>query len=231
LRQWNNGIESAELSSRGPICALRQYRAGALKLRWRPLWPPPFLMLARIHRRNIALLLLLGLLALVPGAARATATAQGVALNAGASCTSGDLDLTLTTVGAQRELGRATNVAGQTLASFEQATPFLGTFSGTFVDYQIGPLAPSQPPNTLIGSYAYVGTTPPTPATTAEFFVLYNCSTRQVILSCFGPYGTCPQTAAQAKAEIPIPALGTQGLALAALLLGASGLLALRRRA
>src|SRR5262249_51152274 len=137
-----------------------------------------------------------------------------------------------TTVGAQREFGLATTVAGQTLASFEQATPFLGTFSGTFVDYQIGPFAaPAPPPNTLIGSYAYVGTTPPTAATTAEFFVLYNCSARQVIRSCSGPYGTCPQTAAQARAQIPIPALGPEGLALAALLLGASGLLALRRRA
>lgn len=191
-------------------------------------------MVTRIHRRNIALPLLLGLLALVPGAARAAATAQGVALNVNASCTKADLDLTLTTVGALREFGLATNVSGQLTPPFEQATPFLGTFSGTFVDYQIpdpGNPMPPQPPNTLIGSYAYVGTTPPTAATTAEFFVLYNCSTRQVVLSCFGPYGTCPQTAAQAKAEIPIPTLGPQGLAVAALLLGASGLLALRRRA
>lgn len=188
-------------------------------------------MLSRIQRRNLASLLLIGLLALVPGAARASATAQGVALNAAASCTNADLDLTLTTVGALRESGLATNLAGQTLASFEQATPFLGTFSGTFVGYQIIPFAPPQPPNTLIGSYAYVGTTPPTSGTTAEFFVLYNCSTRQIVLSCYGPYGTCPQTAAQAKATIPIPALGAEGLALAALLLATSGFAALRRRA
>lgn len=188
-------------------------------------------MLARIHRRNFALLVLFGLLALVPGAARSAATAQGVALNAGASCTNADLDLTLTTVGATREFGQATNLSGQTLATFEQATPFLGTFSGTFVDYQISPLVPGQPPQSLIGSYAYVGTTPPSAATTAEFFVFYNCSTRQVLLSCYGPYGTCPQTAAQAKATIPIPALGAEGLALAMLLLMVSGVVALRRRA
>ena len=188
-------------------------------------------MRSQIHRWNVLLLLVLSLVALLPGAARAAATAQGVALNASASCTNADLDLTLTTVGAQREFGLATNLSGQTLATFEQATQFLGTFSGLFVDYQLVPFGPPQSANTLIGSYAYVGTTPPTSATTAEFFVLYNCSTRQVLLSCFGPYGTCPQTAAQAKATIPIPALGPQGLVLAALLLGASGLLALRRRA
>jgi hypothetical protein len=191
-------------------------------------------MRTRNHRRNLALLLLLGLVSLLPGAARAAATAQGVALNANASCTNADLDLTLTTVGAQREFGQATNLAGQIVPPFEQATPFLGTFSGTFIDYQIpnsiNPMPP-QPANSLIGSYAYVGTTPPSSGTTAEFFVLYNCSTRQVLLSCFGPYGTCPQTAAAANAAIPIPALGPESLALAALLLAATGVLALRQRA
>jgi len=182
----------------------------------------------------VALLLLLGVVAVLPGAARAAATAQGVALNANASCSNASLDLTLTTVGAQREFGQATNAAGPIVTPFEQATPFLGTFSGTFVDYQIPDSAnpmPAQPPGTLIGSYAYVGTTPPSSGTTAEFFVLYNCSTRQVLLSCFGPYGTCPQTATAAKATIPIPALGPESLVLAALLLAATGLLALRQRA
>jgi len=127
-------------------------------------------MRTRNHRRNLALLLLLGLVSLLPGAARAAATAQGVALNANASCTNADLDLTLTTVGAQREFGQATNLAGQIVPPFEQATPFLGTFSGTFIDYQIpnsiNPMPP-QAAGTLIGSYAYVGTTPPSSSTTA----------------------------------------------------------------
>jgi hypothetical protein len=173
---------------------------------------------------------LLGLAAGMPALAHAAATAQGVALNVNAGCTTGDLDLTLTTVGATREFGQATNLAGTTVATFEQATT-LGTFSGTFTGYTIGPFAPAQPPSTLIGSYAYVGTTPPTSATTAEFFVYYNCSTRQVLLSCFGPYGTCPQTALQAQRAIAIPTFDRTGLALAMLLLAASALVALRRRA
>ena len=171
---------------------------------------------------------LLAFAAGMPAFAHAAATAQGVALNVNASCSNADLDLTLTTVGAVRESGKATNLAGATLYSFEQATT-LGTFSGTFTGYTISPFA-EQPAGTLIGSYAYVGTTPPSAATTAEFFVYYNCSTRQVLLSCFGPYGTCPQTALGAQSAIPIPALDNAGLALAMLLLAVSGVFVLRRR-
>jgi len=177
---------------------------------------------------RIASWVLLGLVAGLPAFAHAAATAQGVALGANAGCAAGDLDLTLTTVGATRESGQATNLAGTTLVTFEQATT-LGTFSGTFSGYTIGPFA-AQPAETLIGSYAYIGTTPPTAATTAEFFVYYNCSTRKVLLSCFGPYGTCPKTAQQAQAAIPIPTLDRAGLAAAALLLTLIALLTLRRQ-
>lgn len=173
--------------------------------------------------------MVLALAAGMPAFAHAAATAQGVALNANASCSNADLDLTLTTVGAAREFGLASNLSGATLNTFEQATT-LGTFSGTFTGYTISPLVPAQPAGTLIGSYAYIGTTPPTAATTAEFFVYYNCSTRQVLLSCFGPYGTCPQTAIRAQAAIPIPTLDKVGLALAMLLLALSASLVLRQR-
>jgi hypothetical protein len=193
----------------------------------------------RFDNRALASWVMFGFLAGIPMAAHALATAQGVALNVNASCTTADLDLTLTTAGAAREYGLATNLAGTTLNSFEQATPLLGTFSGTFVGYQIGPLTPTQPAGALIGSYAYVGTTPPTAATTAEFFIYYNCSTRQVLLACSGAYGSCPQTAVQAQdliqgapAFLPaIPTLDGIGLALVTLLLAAAALPALRRRA
>ena len=174
---------------------------------------------------------MLGFLAGIPTIVHAAATAQGVALNVAASCGNADLDLTLTTAGAMREFGLVT-YGSTTLYTFEQATPSLGTFSGTFVGYKNSPFTP--PPLTgpvLIGSYAYVGTTPPTAATTAEFFVYYNCSTRQVLYSCFGPYGTCPQTAQQAQLAVPVPTLDKAGLALTALLLALSALAARRRRA
>ena len=176
-------------------------------------------------------LLMLGLVAVVPSPAQASATAQGVALNTSASCSNASLDLSLTTIGAIRESGQSTNLAGTVLDSFEQPTVTFANFSGTYVGYVIN-VAPTQPPGTLIGSYAYVGTTPPSSATTAEFFVYYNCSTGQVLLSCFGPYGTCPQTAVQAQAALSnaIPTLDPWVLVLAMLLLGGSASVALRRR-
>ena len=190
-------------------------------------------MLLRFVIRRFAPWAMLGLAAGMPALAHAAATAQGVALNVNAGCANADLDLTLTTIGALREYGLATNLAGAALNTFEQATPGLATFSGTYTGYIISPLAASPPSAaaTMIGSYAYVGTTPPTAATTAEFFIYYNCSTRQILTACYGPYGTCPQTAAQAQALIPIPTLDRAGLALAMLLLAVSAFVALRRRA
>lgn len=170
------------------------------------------------------------LFALAPMHAQATATAQGVALNVNAGCSAGDLDITLTTVGAHREFWMATTLTGATLVQGEAGTA-LSTFSGTFTGFQIGFLT-AQPANTLIGSYAYVGETPPSAADTAEFFVYYNCTTRQVVLSCFGARGTCPQTAQQAAAALAsrVPTLGAWALPFTVLLVGAAGTLALRRR-
>ena len=147
-----------------------------------------------------------------PWHAEGAATAGGVALDASADCSRGDLDITLTTAGASRESWLATNAAGATLVQGEGATS-LGNFDGTFPDFRIGPTGflVAQPANTLIGSYAYVGETPPSASNTAEFFVYYNCTTREVLYSCSGAYGTCPQTAQAAAVLIPVghPDLGT----------------------
>ncbi|MCL4238291.1 MAG: hypothetical protein KJ047_08590 [Anaerolineae bacterium] len=130
----------------------------------------------------------------------AAATAQGVALSAWANCGDADLDITLTTVGATREYGLITNEAGDVLGEFEEPTG-LSNFSGTYGGYGML-VSPTQPEGTVIGSYAYVGETPPSAADTAEFFVLYECSsgTSNVLDTCYGPYGMCPQTAQQALA-------------------------------
>ena len=155
---------------------------------------------------------------------QSTVTAQGVALNTAADCTNADLDITLTSVDAEREFGQTSLLDGTILGSFEQGTG-LANFSGTFVGYGM-PVSPDQPPGTTIGSYAYVGTTPPSAATTGEFFIVYQCDTGLVLDSCYGPYGTCPQTAQewQLQQAEPIPTLSSLGIALFAGLLAVLGL-------
>jgi len=138
----------------------------------------------------------------------AAATAEGVALNALAGCDDASLDIIFTSVNAHREFGQATLEAGTILNSFEQNTT-LGNFSGTFINYGIS--IPLQPDNTVIGSYAYVGETPPSFLDTAEFFMLYECTTREVIVSCYGAYGTCPQTAAAALQPAALTLLKPNG--------------------
>src|SRR6185369_10658554 len=165
------------------------------------------------------------------GAAGASAVAQGVALNPAAGCSNGNLDITLTTVGAQREGWRATTLAGSTISQGEVPTGLV-TFSGTFTGFQIV-FSPAQASDSLVASYAYVGASPPSANDTAEFFVFYRCSTREVLLSCYGPYGTCPQTAQQAVAILApkVPTQGPLALLLTAVLLAAAGGFALARRA
>jgi hypothetical protein len=166
----------------------------------------------------------------LPGVAAASATAQGVALNAAAGCSNGNLDITLTTAGANREGWRATDLAGATISQGENSAG-LPTFSGTFVGFQIV-FSPAQAAGSQVASYAYVGETPPSPGDTAEFFVFYNCTTRTVLYSCFGPYGTCPQTAQQALAVLAprIPTQGPLALLLTTVLVAAAGGFALSRR-
>ncbi len=148
--------------------------------------------------------------------------------------TAGDLDITLTTTGASTDGWLATNLAGATLIQGAGPTG-VSNFSGTFQGFKIGPSGFNivQPPDTLVGSYASVGGTSPNASDTAEFFVYYNCSTRQVLYSCYGAYGSCPQTAQAAAALIAapsVPTLDRWALLATLLVLAAAGGLALRRR-
>lgn len=171
----------------------------------------------------------------VPWHAEATATAGGVALDAKADCSSAYLDITLSTAGATTEYWHATNSAGGDLGNSGKKATNLHDFVGTFSEFQVGDFGVTQPAGTLIGAYAWVGDDSPAASTTAEFFVYYNCTTREVLYSCFGAYGSCPATAqAAAGLAVPtipsIPTLGPVALALTALVAAAAGGLALSRR-
>lgn len=133
------------------------------------------------------------------------------------------------TVNPAREFGDVTNLAGTRIGGFpDQPSPLTGgSFNGTWTQ----PLTLPQPPNSLIGSYGGAGDNPPTTANTAEFFLLYNCTTRQVLYRCTGNYGTCPKTAQAALGRISeaIPAASPAALAALLLALLGGGALRLRR--
>jgi len=103
-----------------------------------------------------------------------------------------------------------------------------GSFSGTFN----APIAIAQQPNTLIGTYGSVGDFPAS-VNTAEYFILYNCTTKNVLYQCSGNAGKCPRTATAALAIITPSIPVDTPVLLAAMLatLGTLGALAARRRA
>jgi len=171
-------------------------------------------------------------LALVSGTIGAQSVSGPVTLAPVADCVArADVQWSFTyTTAPVREFGRITNAGGVTIGSFERASPLTGgSFSGSWRQ----DIGLPQAPNSLIGTYGGAGDSPPTATGTAEFFVLYNCTTRQVIYSCTGSYGTCPTTALAAIARNAESIPATSPAALAALLLGllTTGAFLLRRRA
>lgn len=165
-------------------------------------------MLEFLRILSVVLVIALLPLSLDTAPVHAAATAQGVSLSASADCsTNADLDVTFTAGTITREMGWITNET-KTLGYFEQPSSFSG-FSGTYANYG-QPIDKPQPEGTLIGSYAYIGDTPPD-TDTAEFFVAYTCSDTsgesEVVYSCYGEYGKCPQTIQEYK-KVDFPVLG-----------------------
>ena len=171
------------------------------------------------------------LVALVSGTALADSVSGPVSLAPSADCqTAADVQWSFTyTVNPAREFGTLTTLNGTVIGSYTRPSPLTGgSFSGTWQQ----PMTLLQPPNTLIGSYGGAGDNPATAANTAEFFVLYNCTTRQVIYRCSGNLGSCPTTAAQGLARVTeaIPATSDQTIAATLAALLATGAFALYRR-
>lgn len=169
--------------------------------------------------------------ALVSGAVFADSVSGPVQLAPAADCQStANVQWSFTyTVNPAREFGRITNVAGTVIGNYDQPSPLTGgAFNGSWTQ----PITLPQPPSTLIGSYGGAGDNPASAVNTAEFFILYNCTTRAVIYSCSGNLGRCPTTAALGLARISeaIPTSSPAGLAALLLALIGSGAFVLRRR-
>lgn len=171
------------------------------------------------------------LCALISGTAVADSVSGPVDLAPAADCQSSanvTWSFTFTTTPV-REFGQITTLHGTIIGSYNQASPLTGgSFNGTWTQ----PISLPQPPNTVIGSYGGAGDNPATAANTAEFFVLYNCTTREVMYRCNGNLGTCPRTAIEGLRRIThaIPVGSPAGLAGLMLLLAGVGAALLRQR-
>jgi MYXO-CTERM domain-containing protein len=177
-----------------------------------------------------AIAVLFTTVALAGGLAVAQPVALSVAPDPSLSC-NGDADLVLAwqNMGATHfEAGDVTLLTGADLGGFSDTSPRTGNnnFSGSYGIPYTGPI----PAGTVIGVYAEVGQRPPLASNTVQFFVLTNCSTRQVLFSCFGPYGTCPKTA-QGVTSQAVPTTSRETMAALALLLAVVGAFLIRRRA
>ncbi len=172
------------------------------------------------------------LCALVPVSAFAESTVTSLSLGTSvrpADCTSNaSVTWSFTyTVPPSTDYFSITTTSGP-IGGFQQpsAVGGSGTYSGTFN----APIAIPQQPNTLIGTYGSVGDYPPT-SNTAEYFILYNCTTKQVLYQCLGNGGYCPRTATAALALVsaPIPVDTPILVATLVVVLGALGGFAARR--
>ncbi len=149
-------------------------------------------------RLLLAISLLLLISAMLPAIVWAASSATGVTLSGFSGCTSpAGLDISMNTdATVTRETGIVTDDTGAVLMSFDQSSGF-ANFSGTYTGYNFASPAWSVPAGTVVGLYASIGSLPYSASNTIEFFVAYRCDTQQIVASCFGAYGSCPQSAAQ----------------------------------
>lgn len=162
------------------------------------------------------------------------ATAGAVTIAPNADCTSNaNLLPSWTGAGNHWEYGVARDAAGAIIGTFGPDASANDSWNATY----LVPITTAQNAGSRIMSYAWVGSNPPTPATAIEFAVVYNCSTKVVLYTCSGAYGTCATTVAAAVAAAPapgntpapIPTTSREVLFALVLLLSALGAFVLRR--
>ncbi len=151
----------------------------------------------------IRLLAVLAVAALGWTGAAFAASAGTITLAPSADCTSNaNLSVSWTGAGNHWEYGVARDAAGAVIGTFGPDASANDAWNGTY----LVPITTAQGPDSRIISYAWIGANTPTPATTIEFAVVYNCSTHAVLYSCSGPYGSCATTVTAALAVPPGPA-------------------------
>jgi hypothetical protein len=162
----------------------------------------------RILATLVPIVLVAGIIVGGAGPARANADVSATSVATSGvgretNCADASMAIGLHAVSVTQESGQTSNLGG-VLHTFAQASSFDG-FDGVFPDYG-NSIGTTQPVGTIVGTYAAIGSATPTAANTAEWFILYRCGATTadsvVLSSCFGDYGTCPQTAAEAVSRL-----------------------------
>lgn len=138
-----------------------------------------------------------------PASAAGTMDAQAIALASSASCLYGDVDITYAAAGVSDASVSFTAADGSVLDTYAGAA-YQSAYVGT--EHVLTEADAPAANGTILGVYVWVGTAPPSAATTGEFFVLYRCDgssesgggNNEVLQTCVGPYGTCPKSAYEA---------------------------------
>ena len=143
------------------------------------------------------------------------------------TCESGRLLMETSGTSGGRQYWRATatdsvNHEISVLGENEEQGPS-GDYSGPLdLPFLTGPV----PYGIAVTLYGYVGSTPPTPATTAEFSITYICDTLEVVATSAGAYGAI--TILPIRADVPM--LARDLLCVLALALAALGAAMLQKR-
>lgn len=144
-----------------------------------------------------------------PAHAQGPVDAQDAELSSSASCAQGDIEITYTGSGVERQITSFTAANGADLHTFDVKS-YAPAHNG--LEYVLSQTATPPAPGTVVAVHVIIGTSPAKPATSGEFFVVYRCDAmpnseggNNVVLDvCVGPYGTCPSTAAQWADRPPV---------------------------
>lgn len=141
-----------------------------------------------------------------PAGAQSSIDPQGAALSASASCSQGDIEITYTASGVERQITDFTSADGRTLHHYD-----VRVYSSNHrdVEYILSQTDAPPAPGTLVAVHVTIGSSPPD-ASTGEFLVAYTCDATSndegghnvVILTCAAMYGTCPKNAAEVAAQL-----------------------------
>ena len=142
-----------------------------------------------------------------PASAQSTVDARSAALSSSATCTFGDIEITYTGTGVERQVTTFSE-AGDVTHHYFDVWAYTHTHDG--LEYILSQTEAPPPAGAVMAVHTTIGTSPPSAETTGEFIVVYQCDplanaqggNNVVLATCAGPYGTCFQTAEEYLASI-----------------------------